>query len=147
MPALFITSQTQTVRHSHVLVTFKRLLFYSFFEQARHRVPIFLRGSLSSRHLIRTPSLAIRLLPLNSASFGYAMKGGTTKSPAHLSTETAPSLLLAMFLDASFSSTGVCNSLFECCVQHCFKCLPPPPSSWESPRAHLHVVGMLRFMF
>ena len=63
-------------------------------------------------------SLLQSFLP-NSARFGYV--GGTTQSSAHLSAETTPSPLRAIFLDLSFPSTAVCNSLSEFCVQHCFK--------------------------
>ena len=53
------------------------------------------------------------------------MCGETSQSSEHLSTETAFSVLPAIFLSLSFFSsklTGVRNSLSEFCVQHCFKC-------------------------
>ena len=42
-------------------------------------------------------------------------------SSAHLSIGTAPSLLFAILLNPSFSSTDVRNSLSEFCAQHSFK--------------------------
>ena len=46
---------------------------------------------------------------------------GNTQYSTHLSTETGPSPLLAIFLDPSFSFAGVRNSLSEFCVLHHFK--------------------------
>ena len=54
----------------------------------------------------------------HSAIFGYVTKGAPLilQSSAHLSTETAPSLLFAIFLGPSCSSTDVCKRLSEFCV-------------------------------
>ena len=48
---------------------------------------------------------------------------GTIQSSPHLPNETAPSLLLVIFLDLSLSSTSIHNCLSEFCVKHCFKAL------------------------
>ena len=47
---------------------------------------------------------------------------GNTQFFAYLSTESVPSLMRAVFLDLSFSTTSVHSCLSELCVQGCFKC-------------------------
>ena len=68
-----------------------------------------------------TPSLIIQPLPSN-CQIELCHKKGITQSFLHLSTETAPSPLLATFLSPAFSSASVRNSLSVVFVQHCFKC-------------------------
>ena len=64
-----------------------------------------------------TQRLVIRLLPSDSARFGYIIK---IKAVLYASKKkTAPSLLMEIFLDPSFSSTltSIHYSLPEFCVQ------------------------------
>ena len=64
-----------------------------------------------------TERLVIRLLPSDSARFGYIIK---IKAVLYASKKkTAPSLLMEIFLDPSFSSTltSIHYSLPEFCVQ------------------------------
>ena len=68
-------------------------------------------------------SVLTKLQAFNSARFSYIKEGEPTTQPHICPLKTAPSLLLVMFLEPSFSLTGVCNSLSVFCAQHCLKML------------------------
>ena len=65
--------------------------------------------TLSCPMMEQTASLVIQPVPY-SARFGCNTKGEPPSPPSHHSIETAPSLLLAIFLDQSYSSAGVHKS-------------------------------------
>ena len=70
----------------------------------------------------QTASPFISPLPSDFARFGYAAKGEPPSSPRICPPKQRPLYCLQIFLDPSFSATGVRKSPSELCVQHCFKC-------------------------
>ena len=70
----------------------------------------------------QTASPFISPLPSDFARFGYATKGEPPSSPRICPPKQRPLYCLQIFLDPSFSATGVRKSHSELCVQHCFKC-------------------------
>ena len=105
----------------------------------RLRTPSELFTARSNQLAQQTSWLHTRPLlpPSSTVPAGSPSRGGDVT--VHVPDTTSPAFLLHSPCGLTFKWWGCHGS----CPRHDLFCLPPP----QSPRAHLHVVGMSRFMF